>query len=66
MKIYLFNVSKYNDDTEELLIISATIALINSTLRRYVPKKKKKAKLNSEGNVVNNHPTYGQAEEQAA
>ena len=30
IKIYLFKVSKYNDDMEELLIISAIIALINN------------------------------------
>ena len=29
IKIYLFRLSKYNDDIDELLIISATIALIN-------------------------------------
>ena len=29
IKIYLFRLSKYNDDIEELLIISAAIALIN-------------------------------------
>ena len=30
-KIYLFRLSKYSDDIDELLIISATIALINKT-----------------------------------
>ena len=29
IKIYSFKLSKYNDDIDELLIISATIALIN-------------------------------------